>query len=85
MGLDINEARRHCQAGGIDDLVGVPIQGRAKLSDPAGGESDITNGAWPPAAVNDDTAAFIAISVPRYGHRTLRSEGIVMNSRRLIR
>ena len=45
MGLDINEARRHGEAIGIDNFFRIARERWAERSDPAGGESDITNGA----------------------------------------
>ena len=56
MGLDVDEARRHGQALGIDDFARLPRQGRADGGNAACSESNISDGTLAAAAVDEKTA-----------------------------
>jgi len=78
MSLDIDKAWRHGEAVGIDNLVGVVSQGRAERGDAAGGESDVADSAWAPAAVDYDTTTDQDIP----GHSDLRNVELLVWLRR---
>ena len=76
MGLDVDKARRHGEAVGIDDLIGLPGQARTERGNAASADGDITGAAGPSTSI--DHSAVADQNIPR--HTSLRRASLLRNS-----
>ena len=61
MGVQVDEARRHDQAAGVDDVIGLTGRDLADLGDAAVLDADVAAKPRQPATVDDHPAADHAI------------------------